>query len=127
FLPLLRTMEPAFRLAAARRARHSGASSCLLSRRRLFRIALFNGTARFPLLERDGIARRANFGWDSRYRHVGDPDRRLGMRACAAGEKDLGARLAQIDERSRLVGELWRDCSRQRVSHAGRPWIFRLL
>src|SRR5204863_10036428 len=57
FLPLWRTMVPAFRLAVARRARHSGASCRLLSRRRLFRIAFFNRAARFPLLERDGIAR----------------------------------------------------------------------
>src|SRR5437867_1824873 len=79
----------------------------LLSRRRLFRIAFFNGAAWFSLLERDRIARRANFDGDSRYRHVGDPNCRLALRACAVGEKDLGARLAQIDEGSRLVGELW--------------------
>src|SRR5207244_11527225 len=104
-LPLLRTVEPAFRLAVAGRARHSGASRRLFSRHRLFRIALFNGAARFSLLERDRIARRANFGCDSRYPHVGDPNRRLALRACAAGEKDLGARLARIDEGSRLLGE----------------------
>src|SRR5207244_8898240 len=81
FLSLLRTMESAFRLAVAGRARRSGASRRFLSRGRLFRIAFFNGPAWFPLLERDRIARRANFDGDSRYRHVGDPNCRLALRA----------------------------------------------
>src|SRR5207249_10383488 len=60
FLPLLRTMEPAFRLAVAWRARHSGASRRLFSRRRLFRIASFNANARFLFLALDISSRRDN-------------------------------------------------------------------